>query len=137
MRTFEIGDVIAEHTFVVKRPEGSSESVHARLGRPVLDEHGPGDAWMCPYQLDGSGSSRVFGIFGVDSMQALLLATHTIPIELAALARAQGAVLLSHGEPDTTFMSGCRMALEYAGDCFRSGDRADAEGGASSDGGDD
>jgi len=60
-------------------------------------------------------------ILGVDSLQALLLAVHTVPVELAALMRRSGGQLLSFGGPDsTTFLSGCRTAIQYAGDVFPS-----------------
>jgi hypothetical protein len=53
-------------------------------------------------------------------MQALSLALHTLPAELAAYVRAHEGKLLFHDAPDTTWLGGCRTALEYAGDVLAS-----------------
>lgn len=118
MRLFDLGEVIAERRFVFEAEDGSTRDVGVRLGRPVRDGEAEDDPWMCPFQIDGLGSGGVKGIFGVDALQALTLAMHTIPVELACSMRNKRGRLLSFGEPDTTFLSGCRTAIECAGDAF-------------------
>jgi hypothetical protein len=44
---------------------------------------------MCPYQVSCVGDKRVRAAFGVDAMQALVLALHLLPTELRALAREE------------------------------------------------
>lgn len=108
MRTFELGDLIAERRLTFEATSGETTDVVVRLGRPVQDDR----AWVCPYQVVGMGRERVVGIFGADSMQALLLAIHTIPSELIALMRDPGGRFLRNGEPDDGFLSSCRFVVE-------------------------
>jgi hypothetical protein len=96
----------------------SGDRVTVRIGRPVLDTSAPHETWVCPFQIDGIGSGKTRGIFGADAMQALLLAIHAIPVELAVCIRDSGGQFLHFGEPDASFVAACRMAIEYAGDEF-------------------
>jgi hypothetical protein len=112
----ELGDVIAEREALFAPREGAPHGITVRLGRPVPDPRSPGQAWCCPYQVLGIGRDRVFAMFGVDAMQALLLAVHAIPAELAAYVRTRGGTLLHFEAPDTTWLGSCRTALERAGD---------------------
>ena len=122
MRAFELGDIIADREYVSELSSGTSIDVLVRLGRPVQDESGTSDAWYCPYQISGLGRDRVFAQFGVDALQALLLALHIIPVELSVFVREKGGRLHCFGGPDTTFLSGCRTAINCAADCFPSDD---------------
>ncbi len=114
--TFELGEVIAERELEFVPDQGEAQAVTVRLGRPVPDPRAPDRSWCCPYQILGTGRDRVFAIFGVDALQALLLALHTIPVELAAYVRQHPGKVLCWGAPDTTWLSGCHMAVELAGD---------------------
>jgi hypothetical protein len=116
--TFELGDVIAERRLVFEATEGWTRDVSVKIGRPVLDPSAPRETWVCPFEIQGLGTGRAMGILGVDAMQALLLAIHTIPSELAAYVRDPGGRFLHHGDVDTSFVSSCRTVLEYAGDVF-------------------
>jgi hypothetical protein len=95
---------------------GEPHRIVVRLGRPVPDARAPERTWCCPYQVLGIGRDRVSAIFGVDAMQALILALHTVPGELAAYVRTHPGKLASFSAPDTTWLGACRMALEHAGD---------------------
>jgi hypothetical protein len=118
MPNVDIGDVIAERRLTFQPPDGASQDVRVRIGRPVLDTSAAHQTWICPFQIDGIGSSKTRGVFGADAMQALLLAIHTIPVELAVYIRDSGGQFLHFGEPDASFVAACRMAIEYAGDEF-------------------
>jgi hypothetical protein len=115
---FEIGDVIAERRITYEAAAGGRRPVVVRIGRPVLDTSAPNETWVCPFQIQGLDSDRVMGIFGVDAMQALLLAIHTIPAELAVYLREGGGRFVHLGDTDASFISSCRVALENAGDAF-------------------
>jgi hypothetical protein len=117
-RVFELGEIIAERRLVFEASHGFTRDVTVRIGRPVIDTSAPRETWVCPFQIDGLGAGRTIGIFGVDAMQALLLAIHTIPAELATYVRDPGGRFLHLGHVDTSFVAGCRTALEYAGDAF-------------------
>ena len=112
MRTFELGEVIADRRLTFQADAGWSRDVDVRIGRPIPDPLEADRAWMCPYQIVGLGRDRVVGIFGVDSVQALLLAVHTIPAELAAFMRDPGGRFLHLDHLDAGFLAGCRIALE-------------------------
>jgi len=112
----ELGDVIAEREALFAPRDGEPHGITVRLGRPIPDPRSSEHAWCCPYQVLGLGRDRVFACFGVDAMQALVLALHTIPAELAAYVRAHDGTLLHLDAPDTTWLGSCRTALEHAGD---------------------
>ena len=118
MATVDIGDVIAQRRLTFQPPDGVPQVVTVRIGRPVLDASAPHETWICPFQIQGIGSGSTHGIFGADAMQALLLAIHTIPVELAAFIRDSGGQFLHFDAPDSSFIAACRMAIEYAGDEF-------------------
>jgi uncharacterized protein DUF6968 len=118
LTVLEIGDVIAERRLTFQPREGRPQDVLVRLGRPVLDESAPHETWTCPFQIEGIGSGKTRGMFGADATQVLLLAIHTIPVELAVCIRDSGGQFLHFGEPDASFVAACRIAIEYAGDEF-------------------
>jgi hypothetical protein len=95
----EIGDVIAERRLTFQPHEGAPQDVTVRSGRPVLDESAPHETWICPFQIEGIGSGKTRGMFGADAMQALLLAIHTIPVELAVCIRDSGGQFLHLANP--------------------------------------
>lgn len=84
-RKYTLGTVVASRTLRYKPREGDVKEVVVRLGLPVPDESS-GD-WVCPYHISGIYvRSKVRAVFGVDSMQALILALHALPVELQAEA---------------------------------------------------
>lgn len=115
---FELGEIIADRHLVFEASEGWTRDVTVRLGRPVLDPSARNETWVCPFQIEGLGRARTMGMFGVDAMQALLLAIHTIPVELATYVIDPGGRFLHLGGVDKSFVSSCRTALQYAGDAF-------------------
>jgi hypothetical protein len=117
-REFELGDVIAERRLVFEATAGWTQDISVKIGRPVLDSLAPHETWVCPFQVQGLGRGRVMGIFGVDAMQALLLAIHTIPAELACYIRDPGGRFLYLGGTDASFVSSCRTVVENTGDAF-------------------
>ena len=119
MRTFELGEVIAERAITFKANAGWSRDVVVRLGRPMADGSHGNRNWMCPYQVAGLGRDRVMAIYGVDAMQALLLAIHTIPAELAAYMRDPGGVFLYFDAVETGFLLPCRNTLDLLGEVLR------------------
>ena len=117
-RTFELGEVIAERRLSFEADAGWTREVVVRLGRPVPDPSEQNGPWLCPYQVDGMGSGHVRAIFGVDSVQALVLAVHTIPAELTPIMREVGGRFLFHEQPETGFLRACRTTMETVGEYF-------------------
>ena len=117
MRTFDLGEVIAERTLQFVAKAGWTRDVTIRIGRPVRDQEQK-RAWVCPFQVQGLDYEDVVGILGGDAMQALLLGIHTIPGQLAGYVRRNPGVFTHLGQPDTSFADSCRTVLEYAADVF-------------------
>lgn len=125
MREFDLGEVIAERSLIFQANAGWSRDVRVRIGRPLSDssdEHGP---WLCPYQVAGLNRDRVMAIFGVDAMQALLLAIHTIPAELAAFMREPGGRFLFADALETGFIRSCRTIVDLVDEVFSEDDDAE------------
>ena len=79
-RVKEIGTVIAQRELVFVADDGSRTSTVLRVGMPY--EHGEGFDWCCPYEIESGLIKKTFGLFGIDSLQALQLTIKTLPAEL-------------------------------------------------------
>jgi hypothetical protein len=119
MTDIDLGDVIAERILQFEAPGMGVREIVVRVGRPVCDPGAVHETWMCPFLILGLGDERPIGIFGSDSLQALLLSVHTIPVTLASYARDAGGSFRQYGEPAAGFVGPCRAVLEYAADVFR------------------
>lgn len=97
-----LGEVVAE-----RRLEwaggGPADGVVVRIGRPVPDPE-PGGDWLCPVQIVGIHSGAVRAAYGVDAVQALVLALWMIDIDLRALQRETGLTLLWLDQTDLGFL---------------------------------
>ena len=80
MRLDTIGEVIATRTLSLV--DDPSREIVVKIGKPQLSEH---DEFHCAIQVTGIGEERVYGIFGVDSVQALQLAMRFLGSELQRL----------------------------------------------------
>lgn len=87
MRTFDLGDVLASRTLRYQPRAGDAVDVVVAIGIPTRDSDGR--AWICPFQITGIRDEPVRAIFGEDAMQALILAFHTLPTALQAIARGE------------------------------------------------
>jgi hypothetical protein len=95
-------DVIAERVLQRWTPRGA-RPLAVRIARPEEDAR-DATTWSCRVEFLGiPGCRRVLRhAFGVDQVQALLLAFELVQIELAALRRA-GMQLLWMDQPDLGF----------------------------------
>jgi hypothetical protein len=80
---YELTDVLAERRLEAIGADGSRTAVTLSIGRPFPDPL-PGGDWCCCFRVSGLGDGGVRAAFGVDSLQALLLAIYRIQLELAA-----------------------------------------------------
>lgn len=86
VRGYSMENVIAEREFEYQAPGAESpQTIVVRLGRPEPD----GNDWRVPFELRGPGPDEVrsAAMWGVDSMQALVLALGIIRTELGIYAR--------------------------------------------------
>jgi len=87
----ELGEIIAERTFVLKSSGLRNKRVVVRFGRPVRGSDVPaGDPWWCPLQIAGMGSDTLRPVAGIDSLQALALALQLVERLLRAEAKRLG-----------------------------------------------
>jgi hypothetical protein len=106
------GPVIAERILTFHRRGRGVREVRVRLGRPRPWPKSLNSDWMCTYQVLGLGDDRVKRAIGVDGLQALLLAAHVLPAEVAARAKNEGGAC--RWTPDLWSDDGARMAAKYS-----------------------
>jgi hypothetical protein len=97
-----LGEVIAERR-LEWAGSGPAGEVVVRIGRPVPDPE-PGGDWLCPVQVVGMYRDAVRAAYGVDAVQALVLAFQMIDADLRAGQRAAGRRLLWLEQTDLRFL---------------------------------
>ena len=85
---YELTDVVVSRTLEAVHPDGSRTEVQISIGRPFPDPL-PGGDWCCTFRITGLGDDTVRAAFGVDSMQALLLALVKVRLELSGSVRLE------------------------------------------------
>jgi hypothetical protein len=75
----EIEQVIAERIMFFVRSTGEREAASLRVGLPVKIED---EIWYCPYELRTDSRIKMFGMHGVDALQALELTMKTLRVEV-------------------------------------------------------
>ncbi|WP_341715868.1 maleylpyruvate isomerase N-terminal domain-containing protein [Micromonospora sp. FIMYZ51] len=96
---YELGEVVAERRIAMVVPDGGTSEVIVRFGKPHPDPL-PGGDWCCPFQLEGLGDRAVDAAFGVDSLQAMLLAAYRVRLLLTEHAEQTSARLDWLGQPE-------------------------------------
>ncbi|MGC5028489.1 DUF6968 family protein [Micromonospora sp. DT229] len=96
----ELDEVVAERRIAVTDPDGATSELVVRLGKPHPDPSSRNGDWCCPFQVEGVGEDSVQTAFGVDSLQALLLAAYRVRLLLAEHAEQTSARLDWLGQPD-------------------------------------
>ena len=86
---YDLGPVIAERHFEARNAAAEEHEVVLHIGAPTPDPR-PGGDWYCPYQITGVANDSVSVAFGVDSLQAFLLALQKARAELAFSQRVHG-----------------------------------------------
>ena len=85
----ELGTVVAERDFELVDEAGVRRPVLLRLGLPR-----PADVdWVCPFEIADGQTSIAHVAYGVDGVQALLLALARADADLRFHARSAGARL--------------------------------------------
>jgi len=83
MNANQMIDMFVEREFEVDGIEGT---LKLRLGKPQPD---PRIDWYCEYQIVGVSDEKIYKAYGVDSMQALLLALNAAKALLELYARGE------------------------------------------------
>jgi hypothetical protein len=109
MNAFGKTTSIASRTVSYEGSDGTRHDIGVEVGAPALVSR---DTWECTFQVTGFGTPILHATYGIDAMQALILALHTIPTELCALAREDGGQYLD--ESDLGLDHACRVHLDIA-----------------------
>lgn len=98
-RPFE--EIVAERCIEVTDASGASREARIQISKPVEDRRSGGD-YLCPFRIVGLGDGAVRRAYGVDSVQAMMLAFQMIGAELA-LYRETGITLSWLSDEDLGF----------------------------------
>lgn len=83
----ELGQVIADRTFELHPDAGEVIEIVLRVGSPRPAEVD----WVCPFEITGGDTRVAHAAWGVDAVQALLLALAMAAADLRSEARRVGA----------------------------------------------
>jgi len=76
----DIGEVIAVREMSFVYDDGRKERAFLKVGKPFEND---GDLdWCCPYELSTESHKKVFGMIGIDSLQAIELTMKTLSAEI-------------------------------------------------------
>jgi hypothetical protein len=80
MYLHEIGEIIAERKYIIRRGSGEESDAIVNIGKPQSFPDSPD--YYTPFQIKGFGSEKVMYCGGVDAVQSLQLAMRVIGAEL-------------------------------------------------------
>ena len=92
----EVGDVIASRELEFHAEDGTVEEAILKVGRPFEDSEGL--SWVCPYELSTKNRRKLFGMHGIDPLQALSLTLKTLRTEVEYWERTQRGKFYFLGE---------------------------------------
>ncbi len=75
-----LGEVIAVREMEFISNDGNKEKAFLKIGKPF--EHSKELDWCCPYELSTESDRKLFGMIGIDSLQALELTMKTLRVEI-------------------------------------------------------
>lgn len=83
----DVGEVIAVREMEFVFEDGRKEKAVLKVGKPF--EHSKELDWCCPYELSSESRKKVFGMIGIDSLQALDLTLKTLSVEIERWEKVQ------------------------------------------------
>jgi len=94
-----LGALLLQRRFSFRK-NGKARSVTFRVGQPFRDPRGD---WGISFQVEGLGPGKVIHCYGVDALQALVLALDYVRRTLPVLAEEAGGSISWLSEFDTLF----------------------------------
>jgi hypothetical protein len=76
----ELGTIIASREMEFVFDDGRSEKSSLKVGMPF--EYDKDLNWCCPCELSTESSRKLFGMIGIDALQALELTMKTLSVEV-------------------------------------------------------
>ncbi len=92
----DVDDVIATREMEFHTDDGKIEKAILKVGRPFEDKEVL--SWCCPYELSTEKRKKVFGMHGIDPLQALNLTMKTLRTEVEYWERTQKGKFYFLGE---------------------------------------
>jgi hypothetical protein len=92
MKVKEIGLSIARRTYFDAGDETRSPVVEIEVGKPIPSPFATGE-FLCAFRVTEEGRSVLDSAFGIDEMQALLLALSNVKSHLNVLNEKRGGTL--------------------------------------------
>jgi len=83
----DVGEVIAIREMEFVSDDGRKEKAILKVGKPY--EYSKDLNWCCPYELSTKSRKKVYGMIGIDSIQALELTMKTLRVEIEHWEKAQ------------------------------------------------
>lgn len=83
----DVGEVIAIREMEFISDNGRKEKAYLKVGKPY--EHSKDLDWCCPYELSTESRKKVFGMIGIDPLQALELTMKTLSVEVEYWEKSQ------------------------------------------------
>ena len=96
MSDYPMTEVIAWRDYLIER-DSAHITVRAEIGKPAPWRDRD---WYCPFTITGAGDKRTSNAFGVDPVQALLLAFSALHVTLEYRAKG-GTLTYVDGAPGT------------------------------------
>ena len=97
----ELGSKIAERKLEIHRFDGTVEPVTVRIGIPFQVD-GEQD-YCCPYEISTETKTKLRGVLGIDSIQAVELVLAAVRADLVAWERKEMGTFKFLGEPGHGF----------------------------------
>jgi Domain of unknown function (DUF6968) len=92
LRDYAMTRVVARRYLEYRPAQGRSGKVIVEIGKPAPDPASKYGDWYCPHRITGLGETRVFPVFGVDPVQALILCLAHLSAEITRWGRKDGAL---------------------------------------------
>jgi hypothetical protein len=83
----DVGEVVAVRNMEFISDDGGKEKAILKVGKPF--EYNEDLDWCCPYELSTESRKKVFGMIGIDSLQALELTMKTLRVEIEYWEKSQ------------------------------------------------
>jgi hypothetical protein len=90
MKNFPMTSVVARRTLDYRPDGGPSRKVRVDVGQPARASMG--HDWYCPYRIVGLGKNGIRRAYGVDALQALILALASLSRELTEQGKNEPAL---------------------------------------------
>lgn len=76
----DVGEIVSQRDLEFRYDDGRKEKAIVKVGKPY--EYNEDLDWICPYEISTESHKKVFGMVGIDSLQAMDLTLKTLKVEV-------------------------------------------------------